>query len=131
LFDLEEVEELYATHNGYRLSADDQKFDGINLFVCDDAAPNEIADFVANDTHNKRFILIHAKAARETRIRSASALSEVCSQAIKNLEFVSPFLDGEPPNRLRWDGPWKIEGEQVSHRIRSSLILSSEVWNQM
>lgn len=90
---------------------------GADVLVCDDAGSAEVADFLLGDEDESRVALIHAKAG-EGRRRSATVFQELVGQALKNLEYLSPFLDREPPNYRRWGEPWRANGIQVRHRVR-------------
>lgn len=103
--------------------------------VCDDAGKNEVADFIAADSTTGRVILIHAKAARETTLLSASAFAEVCSQAVKNLDILTPFSTIEPPNLSLWGGKWRTHWKEISQvvdrRIRLGKGNANEVWQKI
>jgi superfamily II DNA or RNA helicase len=108
---------------------------GFDTLVCDDAGKNEIADFIAADSSTGRVILIHAKAARETTLLSATAFAEVCSQAVKNLDILTPFSMIEPPNLSLWGGKWRTHWKEVpqvvDRRIRLGKGTANEVWQKI
>ena len=95
--------------------------------VCDDMG-TECADFVALEPEENRAVFVHAKAVSDTPGVSASKLHDVCSQAVKNLEFIR--FGGSPlaGRRKKWSRPWKAAskkdklqcdpGYEVSPRIR-------------
>jgi hypothetical protein len=89
---------------------------GVNLLVCDDIG-TEIADFIALDETN-RVIAIHAKAFSTAKPRSAGALHEISSQALKNLGYLQPYFVGEPKNLSRWNNQWQGPQGRVTSRIR-------------
>jgi hypothetical protein len=100
-----------------------------DLLVCTDMG-TEVADFVA--TQPGRVVLIHAKASSTPRQRSASALHDVASQAIKNLPYLQPLSDAEPPDK-RWTSPWRakgVEGTATRQRV-GSFTSSPEMWKHI
>jgi superfamily II DNA or RNA helicase len=106
--------------------AEGEEFD---FLVCDDMG-KETADFIAVSIKNKRVVLIHAKAHDKPAYTSASAFHEICSQATKNLGFISPFSKVIPGNKSLWDGVWRGPSTDgfVSDRIRRSSLDSDGVW---
>lgn len=84
--------------------------------LCDDLQ-GEIGDFIALDTKNKRLVFIHAKAANSQL--SASAFQEICGQATKNLDYLTPYFDKKPTaNIAKWSKPWShVKVGKVSSRI--------------
>lgn len=102
----------------------------VDLLVCDDMG-TEIADFVALDTTTGRVIAIHAKAFRTAKPRSASALHEVSSQALKNLAYLQPYFVGEPKNLNHWSGPWKGPAGVVAKRVRrGGQLTAKQAWTR-
>jgi hypothetical protein len=100
------------------------------LCVCDDMV-NECADFILADEVDRRVVLVHAKASKDWRQFSASAVQEVCAQAQKNTSLFSTYSLRPPPNLRRWDRPHKFNGLTVRHRIRKPTELTaSRVWSQ-
>jgi hypothetical protein len=94
----------------------------VDTLVCDDMG-TEVADFIAarkSKTPDKEcVILIHAKALKEKQIYSASKFADVCSQAIKNLQYIHRFDCGDPPNLNKWTDKWKESSRNyVNNRIR-------------
>jgi hypothetical protein len=106
-----------------------------DVLICDDAGKNEIADFIAADSATRRVVLIHAKAARETRLLSASAFADVCNQAVKNLDILTPFSTTEPTNLglwgTRWRATWNEVPQVVNRRIRKGPKSPSEAWQRI
>jgi superfamily II DNA or RNA helicase len=101
-----------------------------DLVVCDDMS-TEAADFlVANTTHAK-VVFIHAKASGKVKTCSASAMTEVCGQAVKNTKFLSKFNDQDAPSKApRWHtDPWK-NGVNSLDRIRKGSGTGSDLWKQ-
>jgi hypothetical protein len=104
---------------------------GINLLVCDDMG-TEIADFIALDETNRRVIAIHAKAFSTAKPRSAGALHEISSQALKNLGYLQPYFVGEPKNLSRWNNQWQGPQGRVTSRIRrGGPITGRAAWNKV
>jgi superfamily II DNA or RNA helicase len=108
---------------------------GFDILICDDAGKNEIADFIATDSATRRVVLIHAKAARETRLLSASAFADVCNQAVKNLDILTPFSAIEPTNLQSWGAKWRASWNKVpqvvDRRIRKGPKSPSEAWQRI
>ncbi|MBU1098933.1 MAG: DEAD/DEAH box helicase family protein [Bacteroidetes bacterium] len=85
-----------------------------DLIICDDMGA-EIADFIvvydnSDNTKPSKIALIHAKASREKLSDkagvSATNLQDVCSQATKNLNYISLFNELEPSKIDGWNGTW-------------------------
>ena len=90
-----------------------------SLVICDDMG-TESADFIALDSDESRVVLIHCKARKTRGIYGASALHEVCGQAVKNCGTLSLFNPLRPPNAKRWHQPWSsnaVDGT-VESRVR-------------
>lgn len=95
-----------------------KKFLGdVEWFVCDDMG-TERADFLALTQKNgqRYIILIHAKAESKQRYLSATKISDVCMQAIKNLDFLGPRISDHTRD---WESKWK-KGDGRLDRIRKS-----------
>jgi hypothetical protein len=104
---------------------------GIDLLVCDDAGANEIADFLALASTNRRVIAIHAKVPAKYSPLSASVLHEVSSQAVKSLGWIQPYFIGMPPNIAKWREPWRASGiGEVPDRLRLGTGTPTEVWDR-
>jgi len=104
---------------------------GINHLICDDMG-TEVADFIAASTKQQQIIFIHAKAFTKVKKRSATAFHEICSQTIKNLEFLSPYSTQKPSKLNRWDKPWK-NGTigSVRKRIRIGNKDANSTWKEI
>jgi superfamily II DNA or RNA helicase len=106
-----------------------------DILICDDAGKNEIADFIATDSTARKVVLIHAKAARETRLLSASAFADVCNQAVKNLDILTPFSAIEPANLQSWGAKWRASWNKVpqvvDRRIRKGPTSPTEAWQRI
>jgi superfamily II DNA or RNA helicase len=102
-----------------------------DIVVCDDMG-TESADFILADTKDLRVVFIHAKAARQNRPASASALQDVVGQATKNINFLGMFNQTTPDNLDRWEEPWKGKaGMPVQKRIRRGPKEREEAWKQI
>lgn len=76
-----------------------------DYLVCDDLN-DESADFIGIKEKEKLIVLIHAKGG-DSKV-SASAFQEVCGQAVKNLDMLSPFNDKPLSKKItKWDGSWR------------------------
>lgn len=107
----------------------EQELDGVDLLVCDDLC-SEIADFIGVDTKRSRVIFFHAKTGKGKRL-SASALADVCAQAVKNLDYLQPNPATIPSQNLtRWEGPWTHSDiGNVPKRIRHGSVTAQQLWN--
>ena len=95
--------------------------------ICDDLS-NEIADFIAVDTRSKRLVFIHAKAGKSKL--SASAFTEVCGQAVKNLDYLSPYFQTDPASNIkRWQGKWQHKSIGSVDRILHGGHTAKAFWN--
>jgi len=121
-----------------RCGAEDDRlqeaFGDPDILVCDDPG-KEVADFIFADPPNRvgrRVVFVHAKGSKfvstEAKYRyrpySASALSEVCAQAIKNIRYLSMFNELLPPNLDSWGKAWSVPevAGTVLRRIRRSPV---------
>jgi hypothetical protein len=105
------------------------------ILVCDDMG-REAADFFLCEASadNPRVVLIHAKASTQNHVCSASALHDVCSQAVKNLGYLAMFSQ-ERPARVAsngWARPWRHSDiGVVSKRIRRGTGTSAAIWKKI
>lgn len=100
-----------------------------SILVCDDTGSNESCDFIF--ASNSKVAFIHAKAFKRGRKQSASAFHDVCGQAIKNLNFLTPTSDNIPPNMHLWRQSWKANKQEVSSRVRIGDGSPQEIWNRL
>ncbi|MCX3263708.1 DEAD/DEAH box helicase [Pedobacter agri] len=106
--------------SGYGDNPLENAFDFEHL-LCDDLQ-GEIGDFIALDTQKKRVVFIHAKAGDSGL--SATAFQEVCGQATKNLDYLTPYFDKKPTaNIAKWTNPWAYSkvGTVSSRIIKGGL----------
>ena len=87
-----------------------------DILVCDDMG-SELADFIAVSTTEPRVALIHAKSAKDKEL-SASAFHDICGQAVKNLDVLTPQWNRQPKNLNVWNSAWRQDGQVVAKRIR-------------
>jgi hypothetical protein len=109
---------------GYSDKKLEANFDFEHL-LCDDLQ-GEIGDFIALDTKKKRVVFIHIKAANSKL--SASAFQEICGQATKNLDYLTPYFDKKPmANINKWTRPWSNSkiGTVPSRIIKGGLTPKS------
>ncbi|WP_439490301.1 DEAD/DEAH box helicase [Algoriphagus sp.] len=101
----------------------------LEYLLCDDLL-TEIGDFIGLDTKNKRIVFIHAKA-KKSKI-SATNFTEVCGQATKNLDYLSPYYQKTPKQNIeKWKRPWsKSPIGQISNRIVTSNATPSQFWDK-
>jgi superfamily II DNA or RNA helicase len=94
---------------------------GSSILVCDDMR-YESADFIAVSEEHERIAFAHIKAGMGKS--SASNWQEVCGQASKNLEYMSPYSSSPPPTLDDWEKPWPDQktknnnGYYVDNRVR-------------
>lgn len=97
------------------------------IIVCDDLN-NEFADFIGIDEKKKRITVVRAKAGEKQL--SASAFQEVCGQAVKNLDIMSPFYEQDSSNKVtKWNGGWN-DGKigKVDKRIICGGKDGKQIW---
>jgi len=127
---------------GHNTELSDHFGDHTKLLVCDDMG-TECADFIAI-TDNNRLIFIHAKGKgnnkkKATQGYGATQVSEVCNQAIKNIQYISMFDTKKPKHINRWtqEDSWKYKNEKqginfkIKNRIRINKtgLANDAIWN--
>jgi superfamily II DNA or RNA helicase len=97
------------------------------FLLCDDLG-SEIGDFIGLDTINKRVVFIHAKA-KKSKL-SASNFTEICGQATKNLDFLTPYYQRTPSQNIKkWKEPWSLKNiGQVTDRIITGNANAQQFW---
>ncbi|HUM51132.1 MAG TPA: DEAD/DEAH box helicase family protein [Chitinophagales bacterium] len=97
--------------------------------LCDDLS-SEIGDFIGLDTKNKRVVFMHAKA-KKSKI-SATNFTEVCGQATKNLDYLTPYYQRTPKQNIdKWKQPWTLSTiGTVSNRIITNNANSKQFWDK-
>jgi superfamily II DNA or RNA helicase len=117
----------------------DRILDDPTLVVCDDMG-KESADFIALDRNENRIVMIHCKARDKRSGCSASALQEICGQAVKNCGTLNLFNPVRPPNTPKWHQKWssdKVTGSVNSRirkgggRSRKSDDLGQRLWQRL
>lgn len=101
------------------------------LLICTDLN-TEPADFIL--VTNKKIVFIHVKGKGNKPNPShgrygASAISEICNQAVKNAHLLSIFDDSPPGNVKTWTKPWNPNSKKsynIKERIRT-LDLPPEI----
>jgi superfamily II DNA or RNA helicase len=114
--------------SGYQDAKLEADFD-FDYLLCDDLN-SELGDFIGLDIRNNRVVFIHAKA-KYSKI-SASNFQEVCGQATKNLDYLTPYFDRTPTaNIKKWDAPWshKDIGVVNSRMIKGGLN-AKQFWSK-
>ncbi|MGG3622219.1 DEAD/DEAH box helicase family protein [Bacillus gobiensis] len=97
----------------------------MDFLICTDLG-TEIADFIGLDTKNEKIYFIHCKAKDATR--SASVFQDICSQIIKNLDYVHPQSNRIPDRLEGWNDMWKLEKVQRK-RVIKGQIEAAEIWD--
>ncbi|MBK9960714.1 MAG: hypothetical protein IPP06_05085 [Saprospiraceae bacterium] len=101
----------------------------LEYLLCDDLQ-TEIGDFIGLDTKNKRIVFIHAKA-KKSKI-SATNFTEVCGQATKNLDYLSPYFQKTPQQNIdKWKQPWNVAPiGQIKNRIVTNNATPKQFWEK-
>lgn len=101
----------------------------LEYLLCDDLQ-TEIGDFIGLDTKNKRIVFMHAKAKKS--IISATNFTEVCGQATKNLDYLSPYFQKTPQQNIeKWKQPWNVSPiGQISNRIITNNATPKQFWDK-
>ena len=105
----------------------------IDILVCDDMG-YESADFILASSKTNFIAACHAKAKREASYVSASHLHDVCSQASKNIGYLSPYTTLEPTNKNRWEDAWTahgVEGTVARRIIVPKRDTADQVWGKL
>ncbi|WP_099369675.1 DEAD/DEAH box helicase [Sphingobacterium sp. 1.A.5] len=99
-----------------------------DYLLCDDLG-SEIGDFIGLDIKNKRVVFIHAKA-KKSKL-SASNFTEVCGQATKNLDFLTPYYQRVPKQNIdKWKNPWSLKNVgQINNRVITNNATPQQFWN--
>jgi hypothetical protein len=100
-----------------------------DLLLCTDMG-TEVADFIA--TEPGRVVFIHGKASATLRRRSASALHDVASQAIKNLPYLQPLSETAPRGK-HWTTQWSspgVHGTATRQRV-GSFTTTADMWKHI
>ncbi len=97
--------------------------------LCDDLN-GELGDFIGLNTKTNRVVFIHAKAKR-SKI-SASNFQEVCGQATKNLDYLTPYFDRQPKaNIQKWSQPWAVaKVGTVPNRVIKGGLTPKQFWTK-
>jgi len=101
----------------------------LEYLLCDDLQ-TEIGDFIGLDPKNKRLIFIHAKA-KKSKI-SATNFMEICNQATKNLDYLSPYYQRDPQQNIdKWKKPWRVTPiGQIKNRIITKNASPKQFWSK-
>lgn len=113
---------------GYNDKKLEEEFN-FDYLLCDDLG-SEIGDFIALDTVNKRIAFIHAKA-KKSKL-SATNFTEVCGQATKNLDYLTPYYQRNPNQNIeKWKGAWQLSDiGVVPNRILTNNATSRQFWQK-
>lgn len=97
--------------------------------LCDDLG-GEIGDFIALNTKTNQVVFIHAKA-KKAKL-SATSFQEICGQATKNLDYLTPYFDKTPSKNIaKWGKPWN-DGKIgiVPNRVVHGNIKPKAFWDK-
>ena len=116
-------------------------FGEYHYIICDDMGV-EIADFIA--VEENKLIAIHAKGkGNDPKVKpsdcKASAISEVCNQAIKNIHYLSMFDSSKPPKLNTWDQEYVCVNSHAGVNIKlenrrrglAESELPNEIWEKI
>lgn len=118
-----------------------------DILICDDLGA-EIADFVMRYEHKNKpskIVLLHAKASNKSLSDnggvSATKLQDVCSQASKNLNYISLYNELVPAKIDKWNEKWTDGDNHVSGFVETRLFhhgknkylgqSGKEIWNRI
>ncbi|MCA0367232.1 MAG: DEAD/DEAH box helicase family protein [Proteobacteria bacterium] len=115
----------------------DEILPNADLVLCDDGN-RESCDFLMVGRRAGRdvVVLVHAKASSTGGWVSASALYDVCGQAVKQVGTLSPFSPQKPHQVGLWGGSWSDpsgRAADVTHRVRVARgefagLSPNEIW---
>ncbi len=111
------------------------RFEGSELLVCDDLL-DEIADFIMCKTtaiDDRQIVFIHCKARKPGKrdVYSATSLSDVCVQAVKNAHEYMLFDDSSVDRAQRWGKAWNGPYDHVvKRRIRRGPRQGARAWKK-
>ena len=97
------------------------------LLICTDLN-TEPADFILVTDRKIAFIHVKGKGNKPSPSHgkySASSISEICNQAVKNAHLLSIFDDSPPGNFKTWTKPWNPNSKKnynIQKRIRTSNL---------
>ncbi|RUT73038.1 DEAD/DEAH box helicase [Ancylomarina longa] len=116
-------------------------FKNTDFIICDDMG-TELADFIL--VKEEKLIFIHVKGKgnnpmTKPSLYSASAISEVINQAMKNIYFMSYFDDAPRIKYEKWSGAWELNNKRlkihsiVNNRIRNNVnnLSLDEIWDKI
>jgi superfamily II DNA or RNA helicase len=116
-------------------------FDNTEILICDDMG-TELADFIL--VKENKLVFIHVKGKGNTpkpkaSLYSASALSDVVNQAIKNIYFMSSFDETSRINYKKWGKEWILKNKKlkinakVESRIRKNInnLPLEKIWGKI
>jgi len=106
----------------------ENQFD-FDYLLCDDLN-GELGDFIALNSVTKKVVFIHAKA-KDAKL-SATAFTEICGQATKNLDYLTPYFEKNPTNNInKWKKPWSISKiGTVSNRMIVGSATPKKLWDK-
>jgi superfamily II DNA or RNA helicase len=113
---------------GYGNKDLENEFD-FEYLLCDDLQ-TEIGDFIGLDTKSKRIVFIHAKA-KKSKI-SATNFTEVCGQATKNLDYLTPYYQRTPKQNIdKWKQPWAVSPiGTIANRVVTQNATIKQFWDK-
>ncbi|WP_221389932.1 hypothetical protein [Dyadobacter sp. NIV53] len=75
-------------------------------------------------------MFIHAKA-KDAKL-SATAFTEICGQATKNLDYLTPYFEKNPTNNInKWKKPWSVSKVgTISNRMIVGSATPKKLWDK-
>jgi hypothetical protein len=101
----------------------------LEYLLCDDLL-SEIGDFIGLDTKQRRVVFIHAKA-KKSKI-SATNFTEICGQATKNLDYLTPYYQRTPKQNIdKWKQPWAVSPiGTITNRVITQNATTKQFWDK-
>ncbi|MGU3394196.1 DEAD/DEAH box helicase [Priestia sp. D51] len=103
----------------------------LDYLICTDLE-TEVADFIGLDENNKSVYFIHCKAGKNQL--SATAFQDVCTQIIKNLDYVNPLSTRIPSEVDKWGNDWAVSSYCVKKNrmiINPKGTSSKDIWEKI
>lgn len=120
---------IFGLISNFRLHNREIQKKNVKYLICDDLS-TEVADFIL--CTNNKLIFIHAKYGFGSKC-SGSKLQDVCSQANKNISYLSPFNQLEPKHLNRWNNKWELNGSSIARIIcsRDNVTTPKQIWSDL
>ncbi|PGK43468.1 DEAD/DEAH box helicase [Bacillus cereus] len=103
----------------------------LDYLICTDLE-TEVADFIGLSEKDKSVYFIHCKAGKS--LLSATAFQDVCTQIIKNLDYVNPLSSRRPSELDKWGNDWEVSSYCVKKNrmiINPKGTSPEEIWKKI